>query len=154
MASSRQPGPIRIFVDASVLFAASHSQSGFARDLVVAGVRGQATLVLSPFVIEETRRNLLRKAPSALPFLEAFLALGLVHAVEPPAALVRQVAMTIVLKDAPVVAGAIHDAVTFLATYDRKDLLSKRQEILTAFGVTIATPEEILASLQDPLSKP
>jgi hypothetical protein len=38
--------------------------------------------------------------------------------------------------------------------YDRKDLLSKRQEILTAFGVTVATPEEILASLEDLLSGP
>ena len=36
---------------------------------------------------------------------------------------------------------------TLVATYDRKDLLSKRQEILAAFGVTVATPEEILANL-------
>jgi hypothetical protein len=37
--------------------------------------------------------------------------------------------------------------VTFLATYDRKDLLSRRQEILEVFGVSVATPGEILAGL-------
>ena len=38
--------------------------------------------------------------------------------------------------------------VKLVATYDRKDLLSKREEILTAFGITVATPEEILTLLR------
>jgi predicted nucleic acid-binding protein len=140
-------GTPRVFVDASVLFAASRSPSGFARDLIVAGMRGQITLALSPFVIEETRRNLSQKAPGALPLFEAFLAPGVMDIVEPSAALVEQVATVIALKDAPIVAGAIEARAALVATYDRKDLVSKRQEILAAFGVTMATPKEILADL-------
>lgn len=137
----------RVFVDASVLFAASHSKRGFARDLIKLGLRGQFTLVLSPFVIQETRRNLLSKAPEALSLFEAFIAPGLVHVVQPPPALVEQVASVIILKDAPVVAGAIYAGAILVATYDRKHLLSKREGILAAFGVTVATPGEILAGL-------
>ena len=140
-------GRTSVFVDASVLFSASHSPRGFARDLIEAGLRGEAVLVVSPFVIEETRRDLLEKAPRALPRFEAFLAPGVMHVMQPSSALVEQVATVVVLKDAPVVAGAINAGATLVATYDRKDLLSKRQEILHAFGDTVATPEEILASL-------
>jgi hypothetical protein len=34
-----------------------------------------------------------------------------------------------------------------VATYDRKDLLSRREAILAAFGIVVATPGEILTSL-------
>jgi len=91
---------------------------------------GQLILCLSPFVVDETRRNLTRKSARALPFFEAFLTRGVVHSIEPPAALVERVAIVVASKDAPIVAGAVHAGVTFLATYDRKGLLSKRQEIL------------------------
>jgi predicted nucleic acid-binding protein len=50
-------------------------------------------------------------------------------------------------KDAPIIAAARAAQASFVATYDRKDLLSSRQEILAAFGVTVATPDEILAGL-------
>lgn len=137
----------RIFVDASVLFAATHSPRGSARDLIEAGIRGHVTLVLSPFVIQEIRRNLLSKAPEALSLFEAFLAPGLLLIVQPSSALVQHVAAVIVLKDAPVVAGAIDAGATVVATYDRKHLLTKRGEIFAAFGVTMATPGEFLAGL-------
>lgn len=82
-------------------------QTRFARDLIIAGARGELLLVLSAFVIEEMRRNVDTKAPRAIPFLETFLSLELVQAVDPHAALVRQVAADIALKDAPIVAGAV-----------------------------------------------
>ena len=44
-------------------------------------------------------------------------------------------------------AGAIAAGAALVATFDRKHLLSRRQEILAAFGVTVATPGEILANL-------
>ena len=114
----------------------------------MAGVLEQVTLVISRYVVDETWRNLSsRKSAQALPLFEAFLTRGLVEFAEPPAALVQQAAMVVVAKDAEVVAGAVHARATFVATYDRKDLLSKREEIFAAFGVTMATPEEILASL-------
>jgi hypothetical protein len=94
MGSRPPPRPSRIFIDTSVLFAAALSDTGFARDLIFAGARGELDLVLSTFVIEETRRNLAAKAPSDLPFFETFVALELRQVVDPPAALARQVAWT------------------------------------------------------------
>jgi predicted nucleic acid-binding protein len=115
--------------------------------LLIAGVLEQVTLVISRYVVDETRRNISRKSSQALPFFEAFLTRGLVEFAEPPAALVRQTATVVVAKDAEIVAGAVHARATFVATYDQKDLLSKREEIFAAFGVTVATPREILDGL-------
>ena len=52
----------------------------------------------SALVVDETRRNLARKSPRALPFFEAFLTRGVVQSVEPPAPLVWQVAASITPK--------------------------------------------------------
>jgi predicted nucleic acid-binding protein len=147
MAASQRPSPPSVFIDTSVLFAASFSRTGSARDLIVAAVLGHAALVLSPFVVDETRRNLTRKSPHALPFFETLLTRGWVRILEPPAALAKQVAMTIGVNDAEIVAGAAHAGAVFLATYDRRHLLSKRDEILETFGLIVVTPDEILASL-------
>jgi len=55
----------------------------------------------------------------------------------------------VVAKDAPIIAAARAAKAPFVATYDRKDLLSKRREIPDAFGITVAKPDEILANLAD-----
>jgi predicted nucleic acid-binding protein len=144
---STPPSPTRIFVDTSVLFAAARSETGFARDLIVAGARGDLALILSRYVIEETRRNLANKAPRARPYFDIFLAFGHVQLVDPPAALVRQIAADIALKDAPIVAGAIHAETKFLATYDRKHLLAQAPLIKDRFGIIVETPEAVLTTL-------
>src|SRR5215207_4193777 len=146
--ASNPPSPTRIFVDTSVLFAAARSESGFARDLIVAGARGELALILSRYVIGETRRNLANKAPLALSYFDIFLAFGHVQLVDPPAVLVRQVAMDIELKDAPIVAGAIHATAKFLATYDRKHLLAQAAMIQDRFGITVGTPQAVLAIVE------
>jgi predicted nucleic acid-binding protein len=148
MGSRPPPRPSRIFIDTSILFAAALSDTGFTRDLILAGARGRLDLVFSAIVIEETRRNLAAKTPRALPFFETFLALELVQVVDPPAALVRQVAVDIALKDAPIVAGAVHAAAKFLATYDRKHLLAQAALIQDRFGITMGTPEAVLAAIE------
>jgi predicted nucleic acid-binding protein len=148
MGSTPLPDPTRIFIDASVLFAAALSATGFARDLILAGARGELVLVLSAFVIEETRRNLGIKAPRAVPYFETFLALELAQVVNPPAALVQQVAADIALKDAPIVAGAVHATAKFLATYDRRHLLAQAALIQDRFGITVGTPEAVLATIE------
>jgi predicted nucleic acid-binding protein len=147
MVAGPRTGRIRVFLDASVLFAASRSPRGSAHDLIVAGALGRVDLILSAYVIAETRRNLSRKSPSALPVFEAFLDGDFMISSQPPAALAHLVAGHIASKDAPVVAGAFHAGAQFLATYDRKDLLSRDREILAVYGVTVATPDEVLASL-------
>lgn len=58
-----------------------------------------------------------------------------------------ETAEVVVAKDAPIVAGARAAGVDFVATYDRKDLLSKQAEILAAFGLVVVTPDIVLRSL-------
>jgi predicted nucleic acid-binding protein len=147
MASTPQ-SPTRVFVDTSVLFAAARSETGFARDLIVAGAHGDLDLILSRYVIGETRRNLTNKAPRALSYFDIFLAFGHVQLLDPPTALVRQVAADIALKDAPIVAGAVHAEAKFLVTYDRKHLLALAALIQDRFGITVDTPEAVLAAIE------
>ena len=141
------PTPRSVFVDSSVFFAAAYSVTGSAHDLVRAAIHGRVALVLSDYVLAETERNLLESAPRAHP---AFLRLraSLPYLVSnPPKPLVVETARVVVPKDAPIIAAARAARVDLVATYDRKNLLAKRPEILAAFGVTVATPEEILALL-------
>jgi len=56
----------RLFIDSSILMAGSLSATGFARDLLLMGARGEVTLIVSPFVLQETERNLYKKAPDGL----------------------------------------------------------------------------------------
>jgi predicted nucleic acid-binding protein len=138
----------RVFVDSSVFFAAAYSVTGFAHDLLQAAIRGRVGLVLSEYVLAETERNLRESAPRALPAFGRLRAALSYRVSTPSTRLVRDTARVVAAKDAPIVAAARSARVKLVATYDRKHLLSKRQEILAAFGITVATPEEILVLLR------
>ena len=127
------------------MFAAAYSVTGSAHDLVQAAIHGRVALVLSDYVLEETERNLLESAPRAHPAFLRLRASLPYRLSNPPKRLVVETARVVVPKDAPIIAAARAAGVDLVATYDRKDLLAKRSEILAAFGVTVATPEEILA---------
>ena len=115
--------------------------------LVLATIPGRVILVLSDYVLDETERNLRAnsaRAHGAFLRLRATIPYQLSN---PLHALVVDTARIVVGKDAPIIAAARTAQATLVATYDRTDLLSKRQEILAAFGITVAIPEEILANL-------
>ena len=120
---------------------------GSARDLLLASIQGRVALVLSEYVIDETERNVLKRAPHVHPdFIH--LRDDLTYLLSDPSdALIVDTARIVVAKDAPIIAAARAANATMVATYDRRHLLSKREEILAAFGVTVATPNEILAGL-------
>lgn len=148
MASAPPSRVSRVALDSSVFFAAARSARGYARELVAWGIIGALELAISFFVYEETEEHLTAKWPRALPyFLEVKAAIG-VTAPLPPEALVRQ---TIEIlddpEDAPVVAGAAFAQAQYLATYDRRHLLAKREQIRQLFGLEVATPEAILTTL-------
>ena len=147
--TSRQPRDLaRVFGDSSVLFAASLSATGRARDLVLAALRQDVAFFLSDLVLEETERNLARKAPTARPAFAAFRQLLAGHIVNPTKTQVLRAAAVVELKDAPIVAGAVRARARYLATYDRRHLLSRRAEIEAAFGIVVATPDDILTAVQ------
>jgi predicted nucleic acid-binding protein len=141
------PSVRKVFFDSSVFYAATYSPRGSARDLLIATIQGRIALVLSAYVIGETERNILKRAPHVHP---EFLRLrdNLIYLLSQPAdALILDTERVVVEKDAPIIAAARAANTTLVATYDRKHLLSRREEIFAAFGVTVATAGEILAGL-------
>lgn len=147
MASPEPASTVRIFIDSSVLFAAAISPAGGARALLRRGIHGQVRLIISPLVLEEVERNLSRKAPAALPAFQSLRdALGTI-VIEPAQELIDQVAATIELKDAPIVAGAIAASAAYVATHDQKHLLRQRDQIRADFGLIVATPGDVLAQV-------
>lgn len=147
MVSRRTPSPARVFIDASVLFAAALSAHGYARDLPLAGMNGLIVLCCSPFALDETERNITAKAPAALPAFRLFRDVFGAQLVVPTRRQVLRAARVVDLKDAPIVAGAVRTGARFLATYDRRHLLAQAPAIHAAFGVRTATPDEILSAL-------
>jgi predicted nucleic acid-binding protein len=147
MASDQPTQRISVFVDSSVLIAAAISPSGAGRELILRGLRGELDLLISSLVIEETERNLGRKAPAALPAFEVFRQ-GLTNLANPTKAQVLQAAKIIALKDAPIVAAAKRAGASYLASYDQKDLLSQRERILNELGVAVVFPDEVLRTLR------
>lgn len=136
----------KIFLDASVLISAAISSTGSARALITRGLRGECELVVSEFVLEETERNLARKAPKAVP---AFLLLREtlpLKTVSPSNHLVKEVAQAVELKDAPIVAGALKAQADYLVSYDRKHLLKQAGRIRDTFNVVVVTPDKVLKS--------
>jgi predicted nucleic acid-binding protein len=136
---------IRVFVDSSVLLAAAISPFGASRDLIVSTlVEGRFQLSVSSLVLQETSRNLAQKSPDALPYFDLLEQFLTPYQVFPSKELIESVAQNVELKDAPIVAGAVVADADFLATFDRRHLLVRADLIRDRFGVTVATPAEIL----------
>jgi predicted nucleic acid-binding protein len=112
------------------------------------GVDQEIDLVVSTLVLEETQRNLEKKALRAIPALEAFIDMGLLELSDPSIEGTRDVARFIEAKDAPIVAGAIAATCAYLATFDRQHLLSQAVRIHEAWGIDVRDPREILASVR------
>ncbi len=67
--------------------------------------------------------------------------------IDPPESLVLKVARSITPKDAPIVAAALQAQAQYLATYDRKHLLSQKELIKSHFGITVALPDEVIGQM-------
>jgi len=138
----------KAFIDASVIFAVSYSATGSARELIYEAIRGRVTLFVSGLVLEETRRNLLRKAPEALDAYKQLLAVEPFKIVRPPTrAEILRAAKYTTLKDAPIVAAAKKAGVRHLVTFDRKHLLED-PTVAQKSGLKIVTPDIFLASMK------
>ena len=142
--ASNPTTPPSILVDSSVLFAAAVSSKGFARDLVLGAASDRYRLVVSEYVLTETERNLATKSPTALPGFRVLIATGLFRVVDPTATQVRRLHSIVVAKDAAIVAAAVAAKAAFIASYDRKHLLSQASVIQAQTGIRVDTPDNIL----------
>ncbi len=138
---------IRVFVDASVLIAASYSPTGASREIIRQAIRGNVTLIASELVLEETRENLRAKAPEALVSLEQILDIVPFELVQPTEQQVLQAASYTALKDAPIVAAAKRARVDYLVSLDRRHLVGV-PEVAQRSGLKIVLPEELLKEIR------
>ena len=142
------PNPQRsVFLDSSVLYAAAFSPTGPARQLILKGLEGSVALAISDLVLEETKRNLKKNAPLALPYFTILADLFSPFIIRPTKAEVLKAAQIVHLKDAPIVAAAAKGKAAYLATHDVKHRLNHAQAIEEAYGITVIAPAELLSIL-------
>ena len=138
---------VKVFVDSSVLFAATLSSTGAASELLKYGFLGAVDLSFSNYVFVEVERDLWRKRPDKIDVFR-FIQGRITNVINPPADLVRTIAQSIEPEDAPIVAAAITAGAEYLVSHDQKHLLSKQEEINTAFHIIVARPDEVLAIIR------
>ena len=83
-----------------MLYAAAFSATGPARRLILKGIEGSIALAISDLVLEETKRNLTKNAPLALPYFTILADLFSPVITNPTKAEVRKAAQIVHLKDA------------------------------------------------------
>jgi predicted nucleic acid-binding protein len=114
---------------------------------LVLGFLGTYTLIVSGLVLDETERNLRRKAAAAIPAFQIFRSMLSAEPIEPSEALIAEAARVVALKDAPILAAALQAHADYLVTYDRRHLLGRTEAISAEFGIRVATPEQVLDTL-------
>ncbi len=129
---------MKLFLDANVVFSAAHRDEGRAQDIVALSRAGLCDLLVSAHALEEARRNLKLKSSGFDRRLGE--ALGQITVVpEAPAPLVAWAqTQGLPLKDAPILAAAVHAQADLLVTGDARDFghLFGR----TLRGTRVATP--------------
>ncbi len=134
---------IRVFLDASVLFAAAYSKTGASREIIRQAIRNRVRVVVSPLVFEEAKRNLEAKAPEALVDLENFRRTVDFEVVRPTEKEVREAMGYTAAKDAPLIAAARKAGVDCLLSFDKEHLVEV-PEVARGSGLTIILPGDFL----------
>ena len=130
---------IRVFLDASVLFAAAYSTTGASREIIRQGFRGCIELVASELVFEEARRNLGVKAPGEVPDLETFHQAATIEMVRPSREEIEEAMEYTADKDAPVVAAAREAEVDYLVSLAREHWV-EAPDVVQRSGLVIVLP--------------
>ena len=136
----------RIFIDSSVLFTAANSAKGHSHDLMLISAAGKLTLVLSDFVLEETRRNLALTQPG-LTVLERIIREARIEIVSVTRKQVLDAMDWIVPKDAPILAATKAAQVDMLVSLDKKHILD-HPKLETYINAPILTPAEAFQKLK------
>jgi predicted nucleic acid-binding protein len=112
---------LKLFLDANVIFSAAHRDEGRSQDLVALARGGLCELLTSAHALEEARRNLEVKSAGFERRFERVLAHAKVVAEAPVALAEWARAQGLPLKDAPILAAAVHAHADLLVTGDSRD---------------------------------
>jgi predicted nucleic acid-binding protein len=136
---------VRLFLDANVLFTAAHNPGGRSAAIVQLARAGACILVTSPHALEEARRNLRLKYPSAVEALEGLLGITSVEPEAPSGGVAWALERGLPLKDAPILAAAAQARCDVLVTGDRTHFGALYGRRLR--GVEVLSPAEALERL-------
>ena len=134
---------MKLFLDANVLFTAAHNRSGKAAFVIELAGEGYWQVVTSILAIEEARRNLEIKFPSALDAFESLMdAVGVV-----PAIFDETCPLELLQKDVPIFLSALGAGCTHLLTGDLKHSGKFMNAPKHTSGVLIETVAGFLSQL-------
>ena len=120
-----------------------HSTGG-ARELLRLAIQGRVLVLISQEVLEETIRNLVRKAPEKIVAYKELLALLDLEVVcSPTRAEVWEAEEHVAQKDAPIIAAVKKSQVDFFVNLDKKHLLD-RPNLAIYTSTIIGSPREAL----------
>lgn len=139
---------MRVFIDASVLFAASLSATGASREIMRIAQEERITLVANSLVLEEVVRNLSVKTERALEVLQSFRGDISIELIEPTKEEILEVLPFTALKDAPHLAAAKKAGVHCLVSLDRRHMIEPRDIIWEHLRLRILLPAELLQELR------
>ncbi len=134
---------MKLFLDTSVLLAACGSEKGASRELFRLAPFNEWTLMTTPYVLEETERNL-PKLPSPADSVWQALKLNLVF--RDDVLTLNQLAVFPVTKDRPVLFSALAWA-DVLLTLDRNDFMTMLGDEF--YGMPILKPGMFLERQRD-----
>lgn len=138
---------MNIFVDASVILAASLSKRGGSALILRLGGAGKLQLITSESVVEEVMRNVL-KIHVVEEKVEQLIVASNTNIVDAPGQkLIDKYAKIVSEKDAHVIAGAIEAKATIVITLDKKHLLRREVKESLKNMLDIMTPGELLQKL-------
>jgi len=134
---------MRVFLDASVMVAATLSSKGGSFRVVNEAAFYGHQLFTSRYAYRETEETIAEKRPESLiNFIGMAQFIILIE--EPPLKLVKEMGKVIDIKDAPIVAAAVNEKVEILLTLDRKHFLENIQLKKKFSDLKIITPGEFI----------
>lgn len=135
---------MRLFLNANVLFSAAKSDGAIRRLLTLAMKRGCECWV-NGYVVEEARRNLVRKSPQSVPDLVEILGQLQVASVQSQVMPKDSIIAWLPEKDRPVLAAAIALRCDGLVTGDRAHFSAGYGKVYG--GVTVYSPSSLTKHL-------
>jgi predicted nucleic acid-binding protein len=140
---------ICLFLDANVLFTATHNPSGKAALIIDLGAQGYWEVISCSYAIEEARRNISIKFPDTLNRFETLM--GTV--IKVPSRSGRNCPVGLPEKDRPILEAAIQRKASHLLTGDIKDFGPFMNKPSLTGGVVIQSASEFLVSFMKSKSK-
>ncbi len=136
----------RIFLDANVLFTATHNPRGKAAFIVELGRENHWTLYSSVYAVAEARYNLEIKFPERIPGFEILLdSIKMIKHQEKKTSLPG-----LNEKDQPIFQAAMECSATHLITGDKKDFGKFMNKPGETFSINIQTPSDFLKEINPP----